>query len=144
MTPYVLVLLILGVFLIVGFVLWEIHFEHPLLPMHIWKDRDFSLIIFILFLSFLAFPESLFWMTLYIQRYWTGSALHVALYVLPAAVVGALVNVSHDRFHQIELFSLSATPSASPLAEHSTRSSRELSFTSSPTSSSWAAVVSYS
>lgn len=43
-TPYVLVLLILGVLALVGFVFGENYCKFPLVPMGIWKDRDFSLV----------------------------------------------------------------------------------------------------
>lgn len=47
-TPYVIVFLILGVVLIAGFVWWECRIDFPLIPMHIWKDRNFSLLVIIL------------------------------------------------------------------------------------------------
>ena len=40
-----------------------------------------------------VFSSALFWVTYFIQRFWTGSALHVAAYVLPAAVSGTLANI---------------------------------------------------
>lgn len=92
-TLYVLVLLILGVLLIVAFILWELRYPYPLVPMWVWKDRDFSLLLAILTIGNGVFSATLFWLTFYIQRFWTGSALHVAAYVLPAVVSGLLANV---------------------------------------------------
>lgn len=43
-TPYVLVLLILGVVLIVAFVVWEIRYPYAMIDMKIFRDRDFSLV----------------------------------------------------------------------------------------------------
>lgn len=43
-TPYVLVLLILGVILIVAFVVWEVYYPFAMIDMKIWRDRDFSLV----------------------------------------------------------------------------------------------------
>jgi len=43
-TPYVLVLLILGILAIIAFVLWENKFQYAMVPMNIWRDRDFSLV----------------------------------------------------------------------------------------------------
>ena len=51
-TPYVIVFLILGVVLMAGFVWWERRIDYPLVPMHIWKDRNFSLLVIILCESF--------------------------------------------------------------------------------------------
>jgi hypothetical protein len=45
-TPYVLVLLILGVLLIATFIVWEIKYPYSMIDMNIWKDRDFSLVSF--------------------------------------------------------------------------------------------------
>jgi MFS family permease len=43
-TPYVLVLLVLGVLLIASFIVWEIFNPYAMVPMSIFKDRDFSLV----------------------------------------------------------------------------------------------------
>ncbi|KAL9054878.1 MAG: hypothetical protein Q9162_003911 [Coniocarpon cinnabarinum] len=92
-TPYVLVLLIVGFALMVLFALWELHYPHPLVPMWVWRDRNFTLLLLIMSIGLGVFSSALFWVTLYIQRFWTGSALHVAAYVLPAAVSGILANI---------------------------------------------------
>jgi hypothetical protein len=44
----VLVLLILGVAFVIGFVAWEGYCKHPMMPLYIWKDRNFSLVSFII------------------------------------------------------------------------------------------------
>jgi predicted MFS family arabinose efflux permease len=45
-TPYVLVLLIIGLLLMAGFVIWEIRYPYSMIDMNIWTDRDFSLVSF--------------------------------------------------------------------------------------------------
>jgi len=75
------------------FVVWEKRYEHPLMPMHIWRDRDFSLLNIILQIGSLGFSTSAFWVSLYIQRFITPNALMVAVYLLPMAVVGFSTNV---------------------------------------------------
>jgi MFS family permease len=45
-TPYVLVLLIIGLLLIIAFVVWEIKYPFAMIDMKIWADRDFSLVSF--------------------------------------------------------------------------------------------------
>ncbi len=97
-TSYVIVLLILGVLMMFGFVYWETKFKFPLMPMWIWRDRDFSLLLSILLLGFMSFATAMFWISLYIQRFWTTSALKVAVYLLPAAIMGILVNVGAPHF----------------------------------------------
>lgn len=93
-TPYVLVLLILGALFIIAFVFWEQWCQYPLVPMNIWKDRDFSLVIIILLLGFLAFPIMAFWVALFMQKVKGWSALMVAVHMLPMAIGGIIVNVS--------------------------------------------------
>jgi MFS family permease len=43
-TPYVLVLLILGLVLIATFVVWELKYSFAMIDMNVFKDRDFSLV----------------------------------------------------------------------------------------------------
>ena len=43
-TPYVLVLLILGILLVIVFIIWEFYYEYPLIPMSIWKDHNLSIV----------------------------------------------------------------------------------------------------
>jgi hypothetical protein len=43
-TPYVLVLLIIGLLLMALFVVWEIKYPYAMIDMAIWQDRDFSLV----------------------------------------------------------------------------------------------------
>lgn len=37
-------MLVLGVLLLVAFAYWETVYSHPLMPPHIWKDRNFTLV----------------------------------------------------------------------------------------------------
>lgn len=92
-TSYIIVLLVLGVLAMVGFVFWELRYKYPLVPMSVWRDRNFSLLNIILVLGFLGFPIALFWTALFLQRVWQLSPLSVAVHLLPAAVSGTLVNV---------------------------------------------------
>jgi len=61
--------------------------------MSIWRSRDFSLLNAILQIGYMGFNTSCFWVSLYIQRYLTTSALMVAVYLLPMAIVGFATNV---------------------------------------------------
>lgn len=79
--------------LLVIFVWWEHICKNPLMPMWIWRDRDFSLLLLILFIGFGSFGGATFWITLYIQRFWTTSSLMVAVYILPMAIMGFIVNI---------------------------------------------------
>lgn len=91
-TGYVLALLLVGLALIVAFVFWELHFPHPLMPMSIWKDRNFSLAMVILLFGYLGFTPATFFVALYFQDVWHMGALQVAIHVLPMAINGIIVN----------------------------------------------------
>ena len=43
-TPYVLVILILGLLLIAAFVVWELRYPYAIVDMNVFRDRDFSLV----------------------------------------------------------------------------------------------------
>lgn len=92
-TSYVLALLVVGIFLFATFVWWETKFSAPLLPMHIWGNKDFSLLVGIQALGFMGFTAACFWLALFFQRYWTHTPIMVAVYMLPAAIMGIIVNV---------------------------------------------------
>ncbi|OQN98188.1 hypothetical protein B0A48_15464 [Cryoendolithus antarcticus] len=92
-TGYVLALLIVGLFLMIAFVFWERYFPHALVPMDIWKDKNFSLSLGILCLGMMAFTPASFFIGLYFQEIWHKSALQVAVLILPMAIVGMIVNV---------------------------------------------------
>ncbi|KAK5710106.1 hypothetical protein LTR17_019168 [Elasticomyces elasticus] len=92
-TGYVLALLIVGLALMIAFVLWDLKFKYPLVPMGIWKDRNFTLCLCILMLGFMAFVPGNFFAALFFQQVWHMSALQVAVHLLPMAVMGIAVNI---------------------------------------------------
>ena len=92
-TGYVLALLIVGLVLIVAFVFWELWYPHPLVPLKIFKDRNFSLLNGIVLLGFLAFPPACFYIALFFQRVWKYSAVSTAVHLLPMAISGIFVNI---------------------------------------------------
>jgi MFS family permease len=92
-TGYVLALLILGIFLMIGFVFWELWFKYPLVPMSIWRDRNFSVSLAILMLGFMAFTPASFFIALFFQNIWHLSPLGVAVHLLPMVISGITVNI---------------------------------------------------
>ncbi|KAF9701203.1 hypothetical protein EKO04_000213 [Ascochyta lentis] len=91
-TPYVLVLLILGLLLIVAFVVWELKYPYAIVDMNVFKDRDFSLLLLILSFGYLGFPVLSFWLALYFQTELGYSALMTGVHLLPMVGVGLLAN----------------------------------------------------
>ncbi|KAH6366911.1 hypothetical protein HBI34_138930 [Parastagonospora nodorum] len=91
-TPYVLVLLILGLLLMVAFVIWEIKYPYAMIDMAIWKDRDFSLLFVIIGFGFIGFPVFTFWIALYFQTELGFNALMTGVHMLPMIVCGLAAN----------------------------------------------------
>ena len=92
-TGYILAMLIVGVLLIAAFVVWENYVKYPLIPMSIWKDKNFTLVMTTLLLGFMAFPIAAFFIALYFQNVWHMSSLMTAVHLLPMAIMGILVNI---------------------------------------------------
>ncbi|KAL3447107.1 major facilitator superfamily-domain-containing protein [Aspergillus insuetus] len=91
-TPYVIVLIIAGVVLIGVFIFWQSIYKFPLMPLYIWRDRNFSLVITLLATGNAAFTSSSFWLCLYLQRTQRLSALWIAVYLLPQNINGLIIN----------------------------------------------------
>ncbi|KAL6708338.1 hypothetical protein ACN47E_003262 [Coniothyrium glycines] len=92
-TPYVIVLLVVGVLLIIAFVVWEIKYPFAMIDMNIWRDRDFSLLLIILSCGYLGFPVLSFWIALYFQTELGFSALMTGVHLLPMVIFGLLANL---------------------------------------------------
>ena len=95
--------------MVAAFIWWECYFSYPLVPMSVWRDRDFSLVCrdlsiiacaniiqlnVIIFLGFGSFAPMFFFVALYLQELSRYSALMTAVHLLPMAIVGTTVNVS--------------------------------------------------
>ncbi|KAH8681577.1 major facilitator superfamily domain-containing protein [Xylariales sp. PMI_506] len=90
---HVIALLVVGISLLVIFVLWERIYPTPLMPPHIWKDRNFSLCIIVVLLGMMAFTASGFWVAYFMQEVLKLQTIMVAVHLLPMAVAGLLWNV---------------------------------------------------
>jgi MFS family permease len=62
-TGYVIAFLIVGAVLLVAFVYWQSVFKYPLMPLSVWKDRNFTLLVTTLCLGFYGFGANGFWIT---------------------------------------------------------------------------------
>ncbi|KAI1377684.1 MFS general substrate transporter [Hypoxylon crocopeplum] len=91
--PHVIALLVVGIALLVMFVFWERIFPTPLMPPHIWKDRNFSLIIAVVLLGTMSFTCSGFWTAFFLQEIQQFSTLMVAVHLLPMAIAGLIWNI---------------------------------------------------
>ncbi|KAH7017474.1 major facilitator superfamily domain-containing protein [Ilyonectria destructans] len=92
-SAHVIAMLIVGFFLLVVFIFWENYWEHPLMPLHIWKDRTFSLLVATAILGMMSFTSSNFWLALFMQEVKEYDALNVAVHLLPQVIAGVLWNI---------------------------------------------------
>ncbi|KAI1113136.1 major facilitator superfamily domain-containing protein [Nemania sp. NC0429] len=94
---HVIALIVVGVALLVVFVFWERVFPSPLMPLYIWKDRNFSLIILVVIFGNMSFQATGFWIAFYMQQVQRLSTLSVAVRLLPMAIAGLLWNILAGR-----------------------------------------------
>ncbi|KKA18857.1 MFS multidrug transporter [Rasamsonia emersonii CBS 393.64] len=92
-TGYVIALLILGIVAMAGFLYWQSVAAYPLMPLYVWRDRNFSLLMLMLCLGFMGFMSASFWLSLYLQEIKHSSAIEVAAQLLPMVINGILVNI---------------------------------------------------
>ncbi|KAJ5320983.1 hypothetical protein N7476_003985 [Penicillium atrosanguineum] len=92
-TGYVLALFIVGFFLLCGFLYWQSIAKNPLMPLWVWKDRNFSLLMATFCLGFMGFSAVTFYLSLYLQEVKNLTALDITVRLLPMVVSGVLVNV---------------------------------------------------
>jgi MFS family permease len=85
-TGYVIAFLIVGILLLLTFVYWQSVFQYPLMPLGVWKDRNFTLLVTTLCLGFYGFSANCFWITLFWQRVQHASPLIVAVRLIPMMV----------------------------------------------------------
>ncbi|KUI68577.1 hypothetical protein VM1G_04181 [Cytospora mali] len=91
-SPVTLCLMLLGVVLIVLFGFWETKYPYPLMPPFIWKDKNFTLLMIVTALGFMAFQSSAFYLSYFMQDIREWDALTVAVHLLPQAIAGLLWN----------------------------------------------------
>ncbi|KAK7205480.1 major facilitator superfamily-domain-containing protein [Myxozyma melibiosi] len=93
-TPYIIVLLIVGVLICVVFVYWENFVDEPLMPMYIWKFPGFALCMAAVTCGWLVFQGVLmYYSSLFFQNILGYSAIRTTAAMLPQAVMGILVNL---------------------------------------------------
>ncbi|KAI0541239.1 major facilitator superfamily domain-containing protein [Xylaria digitata] len=114
---HVIALIVVGILLLVVFVFWERVFPTPLMPPHIWKDRNFSLIIIVVLLGNMSFQATGFWIAFFMQQVQKLSTLNVAVRLLPMAIAGLLWNILAGRIlHRVNNTLLMAFGAVSYLA----------------------------
>ena len=99
--PQVLAGFVVGAALLAAFVTWELRAEHPLLPMHLFRNRSFPLINLAALLMFFGMFGSIFFLAQLFQTVWGFSPLASGVRMLPwtalPMLVAPLAGVLSDR-----------------------------------------------
>ncbi|KAF7880260.1 uncharacterized protein EAF01_012021 [Botrytis porri] len=88
LSVHVVLLLIFGVFFILGFITWEYFYENPLLDLSVWRNGNFSLCVICMGFGYMSFITNEFWIALYMQDVQHYTPLQIAARMLPQAVAG--------------------------------------------------------
>lgn len=93
-TGYIIATLVVGCVLLIAFVIYEIYVpKNPMMPMFVWKNRNFSLSMAVMGFCWMCFIGcSTYFSILYFEQVLRYSTLHTAACVLPMAVCGVLAN----------------------------------------------------
>ncbi len=83
-------MLLFGAFCLFGFALWENYYRFPLLNPVVWKNKNYTLCVLCVFFGYMSFITNQFWISLYMQDVQHLSPLHIAVRLLPQALIGIL------------------------------------------------------
>ncbi|GMM34317.1 Amf1 protein [Saccharomycopsis crataegensis] len=94
-TSYIIATLVVGLVMIICFIFYECHIpKRPVMPMFIWKSRDFSLAMVTVFFSWMCFNGVLtYFSILYFEQILNYSPLHTTACILPMTICGIIVNI---------------------------------------------------
>src|ERR1039458_451925 len=96
-SPEVIAALVGGVALVAGFVAWEWHSDHPMLPLSYFRSRRFSVAMLAVGLGVFALLGGLFLQTQFLQFFLGYSPLGAGLRILPIAVLVAAGALASPR-----------------------------------------------
>ena len=80
-----------GILVLAGFVLWELHTDHPMLDVRFFENRRFTAANIAITMTFFALFGSMFLITQYLQTVLGFTALEAGLRMLPMACVMLVV-----------------------------------------------------
>ncbi|MEV6104673.1 DHA2 family efflux MFS transporter permease subunit [Streptomyces sp. NPDC051940] len=100
-SPGVLLGLFAGASLLIGFVLWELRAEHPMLPMRLFRSRSFSAINAASLLMFVGMFGSIFLLSQFLQGVGQYSPTEAGVRMLPwtgmSLIVAPIAGILSDR-----------------------------------------------
>lgn len=83
-------MLVIGIFCLVSFGLWESVFPQPLLDPAVWKNATFTLCVLCTLFGYMSFITNQFWICLYMQDVQGIDSLQIAVRLLPQALFGVI------------------------------------------------------
>ncbi|GLI74479.1 hypothetical protein PoHVEF18_002721 [Penicillium ochrochloron] len=95
--PFIIALLILAVAMLVGFVLLEKYTSNPLMPLSLWKIRNFAGLWVAGFTCYGSYQNVIYYIVLAAQQVDKLSAGDTALRFLPMGVVGFIVSLGTGK-----------------------------------------------
>jgi EmrB/QacA subfamily drug resistance transporter len=84
--------IVAGVLVLVAFIVWERSQTEPLLPLSLFRNRDYSVTVGLSAINFFGVFGFFFTMTIYLQSVLGFSAIHAGLTTLPMSLVIMLVS----------------------------------------------------
>ena len=102
-TPWIPVLIVVSVFLILLFLLWQHRLETqairaPLMKISIFRNREFSASILTMVVLFASFNGYLVYATYFYQEYQSSSPLQTTLRFIPTGVTGVTMAIAVSYF----------------------------------------------
>ncbi|PQE27300.1 hypothetical protein CJF32_00000270 [Rutstroemia sp. NJR-2017a WRK4] len=90
LTPRTLLTLLSSLILLLLFLIWEYFYAHPLLPLTVFRNRNFSLCVLCTAFGYMSFITNEFWIALYMQDVQHLTALQIAVRMMPQAIAGVV------------------------------------------------------
>ncbi|KAJ5691247.1 permease of the major facilitator superfamily [Penicillium malachiteum] len=95
--PFVIVLLILSVAFLGGFILYEKYISNPLMPLSLWKIRNFAGLWIAGFTCYGSYQNIIYYIVLMAQKVDHLSAGDTAIRFLPMGVIGFIVSLGTGK-----------------------------------------------
>jgi MFS transporter, DHA2 family, multidrug resistance protein len=99
-TGYITVLTIVSVVAITAFILWELHAEHPVVNLRVFKSKTLSIAAILTFITGIGMFTSIFLTPVIAQRLLGFTPTQTGLLLLPGAIIAILGLIASGRLLQ--------------------------------------------
>ncbi|HZY37155.1 MAG TPA: DHA2 family efflux MFS transporter permease subunit [Mucilaginibacter sp.] len=89
-TPYITVLTVISLTAITSFILWELHIEHPVVNLRVFKSKTLSVAAILTFITGIGMFTSIFLTPVIAQRLLGFTPTQTGLLLLPGAIIAIL------------------------------------------------------